>query len=146
MVTNGYDANINITRDEFGLFIDYSYTHAQKDFAANKTNLELTPAQKLNITLTFEVEDNWRTGIEAFYTGKQFLNDQTQTNDYWTFGLMMEKILKHLSVIINFENIFDVRQTRFEEVVIPPYNNPTFKDLWAPLDGVVANIALKIQL
>jgi len=59
---------------------------------------------------------------------------------------MMEKILKHLSVIINFENIFDVRQTRFEEVVIPPYNNPTFKDLWAPLDGVVANIALKIQL
>lgn len=146
IVTTGYDTNVHITCDELGLFVDYTYTHAQKDYDSKKSILELTPANKINITLTYEEEDDWRTGIEAFYTGKQFLNDQTQTRDYWTFGLMMEKMLKHLSVLVNVENIFDVRQTKFEDVVIPPYDNPTFRELWAPLDGIVANVALKIQL
>jgi iron complex outermembrane receptor protein len=146
IVTRGYDTNVHITRDELGLFVDYSFTHAQKDYDSNKSNLELTPAHKLNITLTFEEEESWRTGIEAFYTGRQYLIDRSQTRDYWTFGIMVEKIFRHLSVIGNVENVFDVRQTKFEDVVIPPYDNPTFRELWAPLDGIVANIALKIQL
>ncbi len=146
IVTRGYDTNIHITRDELSLFVDYSHTHAQKNYASNNSNLELTPANKLNITLTLEEEYSWRTGIEVFYTGKQYLNDQTQTRDYWTFGLMVDKIFKHFSVIGNVENIFDIRQTKFEDVVIPPLNDPTFKELWAPLDGIVANIALKIRL
>ena len=47
---------------------------------------------------------------------------------------------------MNAENILDVRQTRFENIVSGPVSNPNFKELYAPLDGFVANIVLKFDL
>jgi hypothetical protein len=44
------------------------------------------------------------------------------------------------------ENVLDVRQTRFESVVTGPFTQPTFRPLYAPLDGFVGNAALKITL
>jgi len=107
---------------------------------------DVLQSPKLNITLTYEQEHSWRTGIEAFYTGRQYLSDHTQTPDYWTMGFMIQRMFKHFSIIGNVENIFDIRQTKFEKVVIPPYTNPTFREIYAPLDGLLANVALKIQL
>ena len=33
-----------------------------------------------------------------------------------------------------------------EDNIIPPYTNPTFKQIYAPIDGVVANVELKIKM
>ena len=47
---------------------------------------------------------------------------------------------------MNVENFLDVRQTRYEQVVYGPTDRPLFRPLYAPLDGIVANIALKLTL
>lgn len=142
----GFDTNLHFTLDDFEFFMDYTFTDAELISSNGHSYLELTPKHKLNITATLEDEDNWRTGLEAFYTGRQYLASGSESPDYWTIGLMVEKYFDHFSIIANVENLFDVRQTKFENIVIPPYTNPTFKQIYAPLDGVVANAAIKIDL
>ena len=66
---------------------------------------------------------------------------------YWLMGALAEKTFApHFSVVVNAENIFVVRQTQFEQVVTGPVDRPTFRPLYALLDGIVANIAIKITL
>ncbi len=52
----------------------------------------------------------------------------------------------HFSVVLNVENLLDVRQTRFEQVVLGPVTQPTFRQLYTPLDAFEGNLALKITL
>ena len=144
--SKGFDTNIEIALDELALFADYSYTDVKKIYDKINPHLELTPKHKLNLTLTYEEEENWRTGIEAFYTGKQYLSGTMQSRDYWVFGFMVEKLFKNFSITGNVENIFDFRQTKYEQIVNQPYSNPTFKPIYAPLDGVVANMAVELKL
>ncbi len=144
--SKGLNTNIELAIDDFGAFIDYTYTNALYNYPSGVQHLELTPVNKLNTTFTYEVEDEWKTGVEAFYTGRQYLNNSLMSPGYWTIGVMLEKIFEHFSIIGNVENLFDVRQTKYESIVNPPYTNPTFKKLYAPIDGIVANIALKIKI
>ncbi len=144
--SKGINSNIELSLGDFGIFIDYTNTNAVYKYSSGIKHLELTPINKLNTTFTYEVEDNWKSGIEAFYTGRQYLDNNTMSPGYWTIGVMIEKIFKHFSIVGNVENLFDVRQTKYENIVIPPYTNPKFKQLYAPIDGVVANIELKIKM
>ncbi|RMD96087.1 MAG: TonB-dependent receptor, partial [Calditrichaeota bacterium] len=146
LVTKGFDTNMKLSLDELMLFVDYTFTDVQKNYDKINPHFELTPKHKLNMTLTYEVEQSWRTGIEAFYTGKQYIDELTQSRDYWTVGFMIQKIFTNFSIIGNVENIFDVRQTKYEQVVKKPYNAPTFRPIYAPLDGVVANVALELKI
>ena len=62
-------------------------------------------------------------------------------------ALMIErKFGKKLSLVANCENLLDYRQTKQENIIIPPVNNPTFKQLWAPIDGRVVNLSVRIKL
>ena len=144
--TKGLDTNLKVSLDELELFLDYTYTDVQKNYDKYNPHLELTPKHKLNMTLTYEVEQNWRTGVEAFYTGRQYISNNKQTRDFWTIGFMVQKMFKNFSIIGNVENLFDVRQSKYEQIVNQPYNNPTFKPIYAPLDGRVANIALEFKI
>ncbi len=138
----GFDTNIQLNLEDFELYFDYTYTDAMM----GSSFLELTPKNSLYITLTYEKEDDWRTGIEAFYTGRQYLNGGNESPNYWTVGVMVQKYFEHFSVVANVENMFDVRQSRFGRIVCPPYTNPTFAQIYAPLDGMVANVAIKINI
>ncbi len=142
----GFDTNMDLTLGDLELFADYTFTDAYMNYKSEKRFLELTPKNKLNLTLTYEQEDDWRTGVEAFYTGSELLNGGAYSPDYWLIGVMFEKMFDNFSIVGNVENLLDVRQTKFEKIVIPPYSNPTFKQLYAPLDGMVANIAVKISI
>ncbi len=144
--SKGINANLEFTLDDFGIFIDYTYTDAAFNYSSGVQHLLLTPLNKLNMTFTYETEDDWKSGIEAFYTGRQYLNNEEKSPGFWTIGVMVEKIFKHFSIVGNVENLFDVRQTKFESIVLPPYTSPAFKPVYAPLDGVVANAALKIKI
>jgi hypothetical protein len=56
---------------------------------------------------------------------------------------MGERRWKHISVFVNFENILYVRQDRYQAVILPLTNQPSFREVWAPLEGFVANGGLK---
>ena len=146
LTTKGFDTNLYLALDELEFFVDYSYADVKQTVHENIKPLELTPKNKLNLTLTYEEEGEWRTGLEAFYTGKQYLENETYSRSYWLLGAMFDKIFKDFSVILNVENILDERQSKYENIVEPPFNNPTFSPLYMPIDGIVANIAIWIKI
>ena len=101
---------------------------------------------RLNNVLIYEVHDNVRIGLEGYYYGKQKLEDNSFSEDYWIFGLMIEKYWDKFSLFLNFENFTDTRQTKFGDIYSGSISEPTFLDIWAPLDGFVINGGIKINL
>jgi iron complex outermembrane receptor protein len=94
----------------------------------------------------YEVEEKWKIGLEAYYFSPQQLNDGATGKDYWIFGFMVEKIWEKILVFVNFENFTDTRQTRFDTIYTGTITNPTFRDIYAPVDGFVVNGGFKIRL
>jgi len=59
---------------------------------------------------------------------------------------MLEKKFKSFSIVVNGENLSNVKQTKYQSVVLAPFNNPTFKPVWEPLEGMVINLAVRIKI
>lgn len=144
--TKGTETNIKIGYDDFKLFLGYTFTDTR--LIENGTNTEnpLTPKHRINSVLMYEIEDKWKIGLEAYYFSPQKLNDGTTGKDYVICGFMAEKIWERFSLYINFENFFDTRQTRFDNIYTGTITNPVFKDIYAPLDGFVINGGIKFRL
>lgn len=53
---------------------------------------------------------------------------------------------KRLDIFINAENLTDRRQTKWGSIYTNNLTNPTFKDIYAPLDGVVVNAGIRFRL
>lgn len=34
----------------------------------------------------------------------------------------------------------------YEPLVLPPFSNPSFPDIWAPMDGFIFNAGIKLKL
>ncbi len=143
--TRGFETSIRWQQDDWSLFAGYTYIDARTGNAAHP-HIALTPGSKLVFDLANERENNYRVALEAFYTGRQYLYNGAGTPGYWVTGLLIEKVIKRFTLVLNFEDLTDTRQTRFGPVVLPPYTNPGFADIYAPLEGFMANLALKLKL
>jgi len=142
----GLNSNIRLSLDELVLYVDYTFLNTQKKYDDNKP-LELTPKNRLTTTLAYEDdEEGVKAGLEAFYFGNQFLEDGSKTPDYWLLGASLQKRFGHLTLALNVENILNVRQTKFGNIITGDLNNPVFKEIYAPLDGIVGNVVLKFDL
>jgi len=146
LVSRGTETNLKLLMDELGLYLGYTYADVQQHFAGITTKQPLTPEGQLNADLTYEVENNFRAGVEGFYTGRQLLSDGTTGRSYWTFGVLVQKSWKHFDIFINGENLTDQRQTRWSQIYTGPMADPTFKDVYTPLEGVTVNVGIKIKL
>ncbi|MDR1454125.1 MAG: TonB-dependent receptor [Tannerella sp.] len=144
--TRGIETNAKIGYSDFTLFLGYTLTDATVNNAAgDRYQNPLTPRHRLNAILMFEVEDKWKAGLEAYYNSRQSLSDGTEGEACWVFGAMAERIWEHFSVYANFENFTDTRQTRFGSIYSGSIASPVFKDIYAPLDGFVVNMGLKLK-
>jgi iron complex outermembrane receptor protein len=143
--TEGMETNVRLIYHDFKLFLGYTYTDANTHFAT-KEWMPLTARHRLNNVLMYEKEDKWKIGAEAYYFSRQQLSDGSFGKPYWIAGLMIEKIWRQLSVFVNFENITDTRQTRFGTIFTGSIDDPLFRDIYAPLDGFVANAGIKLKL
>jgi len=146
IVTRGAETNLNIYLGELNLVVGYTFTDAKKLYDTINTTMSLNAANRLMMDFFWNHKNRLKFGFESFYTGEQHLSDYTTRPAYWTVGFLVQKIIKNYSFTMNFENLFDERQTRYESVIIPPVNNPQFKEVWAPLDGFVANFSIKITI
>ncbi len=144
--SKGAETNMKIKYKDFGLFVGYTYTDANVKEDGRSYRKTLTPKHKVNSVLMYEVEDKWKIGLEAYYTGKQKLNDGRTGKDYLICGLMMQRIWEKFSIYANFENFTDRRQTRFDTIHTGSMTNPEFRDIYAPLDGFVLNTGIIIKL
>jgi len=144
--TRGIETNIKLTYHDFKLFVGYTLADVNQHYNGNKTTFPLVAKHRLNNVLMYEIEDKLKVGLEAYYFTKQKLNDGTSGKPYWINGLMMEKLWENFSLFLNFENFMDTRQTRFDTIYTGSITSPTFRDIYAPVDGFVVNGGMKIKL
>jgi len=144
--TQGAETNIKLVMDELVFYLGYTYTDTKQHFNELTTAQPLTPKNQLSFDATYEIEGSFRFGAESFYTGPQLLNDGTTGKGYVTFGLLVQKMWKHLDIFVNAENLTDQRQSKWGSIYTGSITNPDFKDIYAPLDGVVINAGVRIKL
>jgi len=144
--SQGAETNIKLILDELGFYVGYTYTDARLHYNGQSNPQPLTPKNRINFDGTYEIEHSFRFGVESFYTGPQLLSDGTTGRGYITFGLLIQKMWKHLDIFINAENLTDQRQTRWGNIYTGSMATPSFTDTYAPLDGVVINAGIRIKL
>ena len=146
IISKGAETNVKIGYDKLALYLGYTYTNAKVYNNRIVTQNPLTPKHRFNAALVYEVEGKWKFGSELYYFSKQTLSDGGKGKNYWLYGFLAEKLWKKFSLFINFENIGDVRQTKFGSIYTGTVTNPVFKDIYAPLEGFVVNGGIKITL
>ncbi|MBX3293063.1 MAG: TonB-dependent receptor [Acidobacteria bacterium] len=145
VISRGFETNIRADYKIAKLFLGYTYTNAKAGYLSDTRVLPLTPRNKINSSLILEEHDNFKAGIEAHFTGRQTLSDRTSARSYTVVGIFGEKMFKKFSLFINAENITDVRQSRYGQVVFPPLTAPTFSEVYTHLEGRVFNGGIKIR-
>ncbi|MBK6267103.1 TonB-dependent receptor [Marivirga sp. S37H4] len=144
--TKGIETNAKITYSDFKLFVGYTLADVKEHYNDEVTEFPLVAKHRLNNVLMYEVEESVKIGLEAYYFGPQKLNDGAIGQEYWIFGLMTEKLWENFSIFLNFENFLDARQTRFDTIYTGSIEDPSFRDIYAPVDGFVVNGGIKIKL
>ncbi|PWA07150.1 TonB-dependent receptor domain-containing protein [Flavobacterium psychrotolerans] len=147
VVSKGFETNIKfIFKEDFKFFIGYTFTDAKAKYLTANQFLPLLPKNKLNLALIYEKENNFKMGLEGYFTDRQFLYNGNQTPSFWEFGFMAEKTLrKNYSLFINFENFTDTRQSNYKPVVNGSHSNPTFDDIWTHTEGFTINGGIKLK-
>ncbi|MEM9297190.1 MAG: TonB-dependent receptor [Bacteroidota bacterium] len=146
VTSQGIETNIKLGFRDFKLFANYALINTRLKYDNLNEQKPLTPKHSIGSVLMYEVEDKWRIGYEAYYTGRQFRSDRTQTDDYWMMGFMVMRTINKLSLYINFENFTDTRQHRLENFQVETHFRPNFPEIWAPTDGRIINAGLILEL
>lgn len=144
--TQGAETNVKLVMDELVFYLGYTYTDTKTHFNGLSMPQTLTPKNQLSFDATYEIEGSFRFGAESFYTGPQLLSDGTTGRGYIIFGLLFQKMWKHLDIFVNAENLTDQRQTKWGSIYTGSLTNPDFKNIYAPLDGIVVNAGIRIKL
>ena len=146
ILTKGFESDLTFASDEWQFYFAYSFVDARRKYNFTQSFVPLTPKSKINIDIIYGKEDDFSVAYEGYYVSSMYRDFDTKTKSYLTNGIIVQKHFPHFDLIANCENLFDVRQTKFEKIVIPPVNHPRFRQIYAPLDGRVFNVALRIKL
>lgn len=146
VISRGFETNLRVGYGIMKVFAGYTFTDAKAGYIAGDRRLTLMPRSRVNSSLVFEEHGNFKAGIEYYYQSRQTRDDRSRTPSTWEAGIFAEKTFGKFSIFINGENIFDERQSRYENVVFPPHNAPTFAEIWTHTEGRVINGGVKIRL
>ena len=145
VISKGFETNVRLGYDIAKVFVGYTFTDAKAGYLSGDRVLPLTPRHKINSSLVLEKHENFKAGIEAHHTGNQTLTDRSRTRSYTLVGIFGEKTFGKISLFINAENITDVRQGKFGQVVLSPLSDPDFAEVYVPLEGRVFNGGIKVR-
>ncbi|QHJ07482.1 TonB-dependent receptor [Hymenobacter busanensis] len=141
VVSRGFETYVRLRQDETELYLGYVFTDARRRYDAVNPHVELAARHKLATVLTQEFTEHFAAGIEASYTGQQYLSDGRRTPGYPIVAALLRYQVGPLTFVLNGENLFDYRQTRRESVVLGSRLNPDFPELWTPVEGRVVNLS-----
>jgi len=156
--TRGGEVSGHITYSDFKFVLGYTYIYATQEHETTPGNIEryeiaLNPRHTGQFIIMYENhEEGIKAGFENFYTGFQRLEDNgrfgERSKPYWITGAMIEKAFGNFRIFINFENIFDTRQTRFQRTSIHDSRSGIYQPLpiFAPLEGRVINGGIRFVL
>jgi len=110
----------------------------------------LTPRHNLGLDVACEEDETGtRVGLEVFHFGRQSLDHdphRTGSVPYTTIGVLASQRVGRVLAYVNAENLGDVRQTRWEPLVLPTpgAGGRAAVDTWAPLEGRVFNAGVRV--
>jgi outer membrane receptor for ferrienterochelin and colicins len=146
----GAELLATLRKSPFTATASYTYVRSTELEPSGRAALPLTPRHNLGLVGMWEKEGVTRVGIECYYTGAQRLEYnpyRDRSASYVIVGAMAEhKIAAHLKLFLNLENLSNVRQTRWDPLLLPsraPDGRWTV-DAWAPLDGRVINGGVRL--
>jgi iron complex outermembrane receptor protein/outer membrane receptor for ferrienterochelin and colicins len=144
ILTRGFDTYVQLKLYDWELYAGYTYTIAERKYVENNQFMPLTPRNRMAFVVVYEIPEIWRFGLEGSYTGAQYRDEDSKTPDYMFIAAMVERKLgKKISLVLNCENLLDYRQSKHEALYTGTIINPTFKPLWAPIDGRVVNFSVR---
>jgi iron complex outermembrane receptor protein len=151
--TRGAELFARYRRGEASLTGTYAHTRATEVdvVTGRRRGVPLTPRHSVGAVAGWERETGSRVGLEYYYTGRQPLGDNPYRESgrpYSLVGVLVQKRIGAALAFVNGENLLDVRQTRYDPLLLPapgPGGRRT-TDAWAPLDGRVFNAGLRITL
>lgn len=150
--TMGAEAMVRYRLGEFLVNGSYVFVDASEpEIGGGRRTVPLTPRHSGGLDFMWERPGVGRIGIEAYYTGRQSLDDnpyRTTSRPYVLFGVMGERVFGRARLFVNLENIGDVRVTNFHPLTLrtkSPEGGWTV-DAWAPTEGFVANAGIRWRI
>ncbi|WP_342644557.1 TonB-dependent receptor [Mucilaginibacter sp. CSA2-8R] len=145
--TLGTDTYVRLKIDELELYFGFNHTVAKQALSNRTIYLPFSPQNKISTTIAYEVEGQWRFGVEGSLETNQYINENQRVRNFPFLAAMVErKWGSHVSFVLNCENINDFRQSRYESLYTGTITRPVFKQLWAPIDGRAVNLAMRIKI
>jgi len=144
--TMGTELLARYRRGHFNFVATHTYTRSTEldRNSGIRDSVALTPRHTAGFDAMWENKDKGRVGFEAYYTGRQRLEDnpyRSSSIPYVVFGLLVERRFGPLRAFINAEDIGDFRQTKHDPLVLPQAlpDGRRSVDAWAPIDGRAIN-------
>jgi outer membrane receptor protein involved in Fe transport len=142
-----------IWRFDGGKFLlTYGYARGTRPDANSEVRepIPMLARHRIGGDLMFEREGKYRWGIEGIWHGVQQLDDnpfRTESKPYLYVMAIAMRQFGRFEVVANFENLLDVRQTETDPLVrpTPGTGGRWTMDVWAPLEGFMANAAVRYR-
>lgn len=142
----GIDNYIRIARDPIEVYLGYTFTYPRKNSDKFQPYLTLTPLHRAAAVVTANLGKGFKIGVEGSVYGKQHLDDGSLTKPYFLLAASLSYKIKKVTLVLNGENLLNVRQSHYGAIVHAPYSNPTFSQLWAPTTGAVVNFSIMVRI
>jgi outer membrane receptor for ferrienterochelin and colicins len=146
LLTKGFETWVMLSFGELDAYLGYTLVNAQKKYDAAAPYIELSARNKFASVISYQFSPKFRACLEASYIGPQYLENGGKSPSYPLMAGMVRYDVGRLSFVLNCENLLDYRQTKKEAILVPPYTNPAFRQIWAPIDGRVANLSIRLKL
>ena len=142
-----------VWRFEEGKFIGtYGYSRGSRPNAMTgvREEMPMIPRHRIGGDLMIEKPQVYRWGVEGTWYGEQALADdpyRTQSKPYLYLMAIVARQFGPWELVANFENLLNVRQTDTDRLVRPrPMSSGRWTtDVWAPLEGFMANVAVRYR-
>jgi outer membrane receptor for ferrienterochelin and colicins len=117
-------------------------------FSCTRREVPLNPRHAAGVVAALEREGVSRVGLELYYTGRQSLDENPyrgSSRPYLIVGVLAERAFQTAAgtarFFVNFENITNVRQTRFDPLILPTrgQGGRWTTDAWTELTGFTVN-------
>ena len=148
----GTEILLRFKQDGFTVTGSYVFVDATEPepSGSGRREVPLTPKHTAGLVGMWEEHGKGRIGIEAYYTGEQSLEDnpyRTRSRPYLHLGVLGEITIGKISLFANAENLLDVRQTKYDPLLLPQRaaSGQWTVDAWAPLEGFILNGGIRLR-
>jgi len=138
-------------KSPFAATASYTYVRTSELEPTGRAEVPLTPRTALGLSACGRRKASRASASNCYYTGTQRLEYNPYrdlSEPYVLVGAMAEhKVAAHVKLFVNLENLTNVRQTRWDPLLLPTRASDRrwTVDGWAPLEGRIINGGVRLS-